>query len=97
MTGSIEWGQLAGAVVFLITVGGAMWAVWFRIEGKVASAADKAEKVADDLSAHRLHVAETYLTKAGIREWRDEIMSAMVGLKEDLRHLSSRIDGIHNK
>jgi hypothetical protein len=85
------WG---GVVVFALTVGGAVFGVWFRIENKVAAATARADKVADELAAHKLHVAESYLSKAGIKDWKDEILAAMASLKDDLRHLSSRIDGM---
>ena len=47
-------------------------------------------KVADDLSAHKLHVAETYTTKAGMQEQTSQIMRA-------IESVGSRIDGVHER
>jgi hypothetical protein len=41
------------------------------------------------LSEHKLHVAETYVTKAGLREFRDEVMG---GIKE-IKGSVSKLDG----
>jgi Na+(H+)/acetate symporter ActP len=108
MTGGTTWEQLAAAIVFFFTVMGALAGVWWRIEGKVeqakseavmkaTEAATEAASVRADLAAHKLHVAENYPTKAGIKELRDEILGAIIGIKDDLRHLSSRIDNMHGK
>lgn len=51
-------------------VSGALWGIWWRIEGRVEEAKDSAVGTAtaaqaldamarDELAAHRLHVAET--------------------------------------
>lgn len=44
------------------------------------------------LAAHKLHVAETYVTKAGLREFRDEVMTGVRDLKGSVSILHERID-----
>lgn len=53
-------------------------------------------EVRDDLSAHKLHVAENYITKAGMREVKDEIMDAIHGVKSSVDHLGGRIDSMYS-
>lgn len=46
------------------------------------------------LAEHKLHVAENYITKAGMREMRDEIMTGVRELKGSVSGLHERIDQI---
>ncbi|MBZ9790535.1 hypothetical protein K9B32_10430 [Rhizobium sp. 3T7] len=55
--------EIMKVALFFLTVAGAGWTIWWRIEGKAKAAEDKAEKVAADLAAHKLHAAETFATK----------------------------------
>ena len=100
---AIEWGQLAGVIMFAITVGGVMWAIWFRIEGKVEragrdaaikadAAAAMAQATRDELAAHKLHIAETYVTKAGLQEQTSQIMRAIEGVGTRIEALNGRLD-----
>jgi hypothetical protein len=84
--------EIMAVVGFFVTLVGAVASVWFRIEGKVKQAADKADAVATALAEHKLHTSEHYVSKTGLREMRDEILGAMVSIKEDLRHITLRID-----
>ncbi|RWM12512.1 MAG: hypothetical protein EOR72_21025 [Mesorhizobium sp.] len=43
------------------------------------------------LAAHRLHVAETCITK-GLREFRDEVMTGVRDLKGSVSTLHERMD-----
>ena len=90
MTGAITWDQLAFFIALLSVVAG----VWWRIEGKVRVAEDKAGKVAADLADHKLHIAETYITKAGMRETTEQIMDAIHGVKQAVDHMTVRVDRI---
>jgi hypothetical protein len=60
-------------------VGGIYWR-WGAVIGKVR----------DDLAGHKLHVAERYVTKAGMQEQTSQIMRAIEGV-------GSRIDGVHER
>jgi hypothetical protein len=46
------------------------------------------------LSEHKLHVAETYVTKAGLREFRDEVMGGIKEIKGSVSKLDGRMDQI---
>jgi hypothetical protein len=87
--------EIMAAVGFFVTLLGALSGIWWRVEGKISSAAARADKVAADLSAHKLHVAETYTTKSGMREIKEEILGAVSGIRDDVRHLATRIDNMH--
>lgn len=92
MTGA----EIMAVAVFILTLLGFVGGVWWRIEGKIGTAEDKAHKVAEDLAAHRLHVAESYITKAGMREAVEPIMDAIQAVKGAVDHLGGRIDGIYH-
>lgn len=82
--------QIMGAVAFFVLVSGAMWGIWWRIEGKVKVAEDKADKAQQDLAAHKLHAAETFATKAGMQEQTAQLLRAIEGV-------GNRIDGLHER
>lgn len=93
--------EIMYAVLFFSAISGALWAVWWRIEGKVDRAKEEALKRADtaqtradaiamELAAHRLHTAETYVTKAGMTEQTNQIMRA-------IESVGSRIDGMNER
>jgi hypothetical protein len=121
------WTQLVGGVIFFITVSGALWGIWWRIEGKVDTArrdalerveaarkeaaerVDVARKEASerasvaileasnariDLAAHRLYCAESFITKAGMRESTELIMEALQGVKQAVDHMALRVDRV---
>jgi hypothetical protein len=88
--------QIMGAIAFFVLVSGALWGIWWRIEGKVKGAEDKADKALTQIADHRLHVAETYITKAGMREVKEEIMDAIQGVKGAVDHLGGRIDSMYS-
>lgn len=93
MTGA----ELMAVVLFGLTVFGAGWAVWWRIDGKVSVAEDKAAKVqersdrvAADLASFRVHAAETFATKQGMQEQTSQLLRAIEGV-------GGRIDGVHER
>ncbi|MGO7300337.1 hypothetical protein ACCS72_28380 [Rhizobium ruizarguesonis] len=97
--------QLMGAILFFVTLLGAISGVWWRIEGRVdrakteavqkaTEAAVEAASVRADLAAHRLHVAEQYVSKQGLRETTDQIMEAIHGVKTAVDHMTARVDRI---
>lgn len=87
--------EIMAAVGFFVMLLGAVSGIWWRIEGKVGTASAKAEAVEKDLAAHKLHVAEVYTTKAGMKEIKEEILGAVGGIRDDVRHLATRIDNMH--
>lgn len=80
--------ELMKALGFLLAFAGAIGGVYWRFSSSITS-------VRDELSAHRLHTAETYVTKSGLRELKDEILGAVSGIRDDVRHLATRIDTMH--
>ena len=86
--------EIMAAVGFMVMLAGAGWRVWARVEAKVKVAEDKADANARDLAAHRLHTAETYITKQGMREATESIMEAISGVKTAVDHMTLRVDRI---
>lgn len=95
--------QFAWGLGLFITVSGALWAIWWRIEGRVKEAKTeatlKAESAAalattarQELADHKLHVAETYVSKAGHRESTEQIMAALNNVKTAVDGTNQRID-----
>ncbi|NRP87020.1 hypothetical protein GFPCMMHI_02940 [Ensifer adhaerens] len=71
-------------VVFVITASGTGWAIWQRIDTKVEKVKTGASKesedqrratqeLREDLAKHKLHTAEKYVTKEGLRETTEQI------------------------
>lgn len=92
-------------VVFIITVLGALGAIWARIEAIVSraraeamlaanNASSKADVVASDLAAHRLHVAETYVSKAGLRDQVGQVMDLLRDVQNDVGSVNERLDRV---
>lgn len=92
-------------VIFLITIIGAAGGLWWRIEAAIKTAKSEALTQASaasalasltqsQLSEHKLHVAETYITKAGLRETTEQVIAAVNGVKADVHGLNERIDRI---
>lgn len=99
MTGA----EIMYAVLFFLTVSGALWAIWWRIEGKidrvkadvqtsVASANALAAMAREELSAHKLHTAETYVTKQGMQEQTSQLLRAIENIGNRLDGLNERLD-----
>lgn len=88
----MEWIAYVGPIVALL---GFILGIWWKVEGKIDGAREHADKVERELAAHKLHVAETYTTKSGMKEIKDEILGAVSGIRDDVRHLATRIDGMH--
>jgi len=93
------------AVLFFLTVAGAGWGIWWKIDGRVkesekatgeriAAAEAKAEKALQELASQRIHVAEHYVSKAGLRETTDQIMEAISGVKAAVDNMTLRVDRI---
>ena len=83
MTGA----ELMAVVGFMLTIFGAIGGFWFKLHGGI-------ERNKEELAAHKLHVAEAYVTKAGMSEQTAQIMKAIdnVGVKID--RTNDRLDGL---
>lgn len=103
MTQGMTPNEIMAAIGFLIMLLGSMSGVWWRIEGRVdkaksdailkaTEAANEVASVRSDLAAHKLHTAETYVTKAGMQEQTSQLMRAIEGVGNRLDGLNERLD-----
>lgn len=95
----------AELVGFILLLSGAAWAVWWKISALVEKArADatnaamlaqtKADVLQSALHEHRLHVAETYVSKSGMREQTEQIMRAIKDVGGQIGNLNERLDRV---
>jgi hypothetical protein len=84
MNGPVTWDNLWVAIGAVGTIVATCLGLWWKLETRIKSvekeAADDAEANARELAAHKIHVAETYISKAGHRETTDQILRAIEGL-----------------
>jgi len=83
MTGA----ELMTVVGFMLTIFGAIGGFWFKLNGGI-------ERNRSDLAAHKLHVAETYVTKAGMSEQTAQIMKAIDNVGAKIDRTNDRLDGL---
>jgi len=97
--------EIMKAVLFFLTVAGAGWGIWWKIdsrvkegekatEGRVTAAEERASKVAEDLASFKLRAAETYATKAGMEAQTAQIMRAIEGVGSRIDAISERLDRV---
>lgn len=97
----LTWEVVAAFIVASGAIAGGFWRIWGLIDQAKKDAVVRAEAAIalagvtrDELAAHKLHVAETYTTKAGMAEQTYQIMKAIDGVSGKLDHLNGRIDGL---
>jgi hypothetical protein len=80
---------LTGLEIFylLAFVAASVGGVYWRWGGEIG-------KVRDDLAAHKLHVAETYTTKAGMHEQTAQIMKAIDAVGDRIDGVNQRLDRV---
>lgn len=83
MTGA----ELMAVVGFMLMIFGAIGGFWFKLHGGI-------ERNKEDLADHKLHVAETYVTKAGMSEQTAQIMKAIDGVGVKIDRTNDRLDGM---
>lgn len=83
-------GEIMAAVAFGVTVFGALTGAFWRVYGLIKDASNEGKEAKRELAAHKLHVAETYVTKAGLNEQTNQILKSIEGV-------GSRIDGLHER
>jgi hypothetical protein len=102
MTGA----EIMTVVGFFVMLSGTLWGIWWRIEGKVDKAKAEASNAAaaanalaaltrQELADHRLHTAETYVTKAGMQEQTSQILRSIEGVGNRIDGLSERLDRLY--
>ncbi|WP_313666296.1 hypothetical protein [Shinella sp.] len=98
--------EIMAVVGFFVMLSGTLWGVWWRIEGKVEKAKTEAAAVAasanalasltrQELAEHKLHTAETYVTKAGMQEQTSQIMRAIETVGHRIEGLNERLDRMY--
>jgi hypothetical protein len=98
-------GEIMTVVGFFVMLFGFLFGLWRYIEAKIvgvrtestaaaASATALAALAREELAAHKLHTAETYITKQGLRETTDQIMGAIGGVKAAVENMTLRVDRI---
>lgn len=83
MTGA----EIMGAVGFFVMLLGALGGIYWRFNDAIG-------KVRDDLADHKLHVAERYVSKEGLREQTAQLMEAIGGVKAAVDGMTMRIDRV---
>ncbi|TIL38510.1 hypothetical protein [Mesorhizobium sp.] len=97
--------ELMAVVGFFILLFGFIFGLWKYVDAKlmgvkqdaavVASAAQATASLArEELGAHKLHVAEHYVTKAGLAEQTTQIMKAIDGVADRLDGVNQRLDRV---
>lgn len=92
-------------VIFILVVLGSVGGLWFRIENaisrarveattKAETAAALASLIAAQLAEYKIHVAETYISKAGHREATEQIMTSLNRIEGRVDGMSKRMDSI---
>lgn len=95
----------AELVGFILTVFGAAGALWFRIESAIKAARSdamlaattataKADVLATALAEFRVHVAETYVSKQGLREQVGQVMDLLRDVQNDVGSVNERLDRV---
>jgi hypothetical protein len=99
----MDWGLFfqaasVGVAVVGIVIAG-FWRLWAMINGvrdeatrDVQAAVKLATDTREELHLHRLHVSETYITRASLREVMEPVMDAISGVRDQITGMSGRID-----
>lgn len=95
--------EIMYAVLFFSAVSGALWGVWWKVDARVEraetramtradAAQQRADSVAIDLAAHRLHSAEVFATKQGMQEQTAQLLRAIEGVGNRIDGMNERLD-----
>lgn len=98
--------QFMGGVAFFILLFGFFFGMWKYVDGKlvglrsdVTSAINAAATLAalarQELADHKLHAAETFMTKLDMRESTEQIMNAISAVKTSIDGTNQRIDRMY--
>lgn len=81
-------------ILFGLSVFGALAGLWWRVEARIDKAKQRAEDAEKALSKYQTHVAETYVTKDGLREQFSQVLAGVADLKNSITHVASRVDSL---
>ncbi|WP_245520202.1 hypothetical protein [Mesorhizobium sp. M00.F.Ca.ET.217.01.1.1] len=80
------------AVAFGITVIGFIFGAFWRMWGLIKEAGEKGDRAQRDLAAHKLEIAQNYVTKAGMHEQTAQLLRAIESIGNRIDTISERID-----
>lgn len=78
-------------ILFLVT------AVWRISENKLAALTIKLDATATDLAAHKLKIAEEYVSRENLREMEDRIVKAIGAISETQSKIFEELKGKADK
>lgn len=81
-------------ITFGLAVFGALAGLWWRVEAKIDKAKQRAEDAERALIKYQTHVAETYVTKDGLREQFAQVLRGVDDLKTTIGHVANRVDSL---
>lgn len=93
---------------FVIAILGVVGTGWWRMttmvkdvraaaESGIHEARSLAQLARQEVAEQRLHTAEAYVSKAGLREVTDQIMDAINGVGAQITEMRGRIDRVFDK
>lgn len=102
---AVTGAEIMGVVGFFVMLFGFFFGLWKYVDAKINAAKTEASSSAsaaaamaslarEELAAHRLHVAETYVSKSGLREQTEQIMGAIGAVKDAVDQMTLRVDRI---
>lgn len=105
MTGAVSWADAMSAIGFAVMVAGALWGIWWKIDAAIRAAKQEATEssrmallradfVAAQLSEYKTHVAETYASRAVMREALEPLVESMRVLSGQVQHVGERLDRV---
>jgi uncharacterized protein YpmB len=96
---TITWEIIAAFIFMSGTLAGAFWKIYGLIDAAKTEAIERAQHATalasltqSQLHEHKLHVAETYTTKAGMAEQTAQIMKALDGVSGKIDYTNQRLD-----
>lgn len=89
MDGGITWSEVWAVIAAFLALSAAGWGIWWRIAGQIKEVERKAEAAQGDLGTYKLHIAETYATKAGLTEQMLSVTKAVTDMSE---RIDKRLD-----
>lgn len=97
--------ELGAAIGFFLTVSGALWGIWWRIDAQIKASrqdamlrAEAAYQLAtmarQEVQELRLDVATNYATKHGMHEQTTQMLRAIESVASRIDGLTERLDNI---
>lgn len=94
--------ELVGFVLFICAAAAGAWfrvesslrAVKAELESRMVPIGMRAELTSAQLSEHKLHVAQTYVSREGLREQMEPLFAAVKDVGGQVRHMNERLDRV---